>query len=194
MILGARPCSTISAVTLAPATPGVPTLGASPPSMSTSANSTVAPASPATFSMVRTSLGATRYCLPPVLMTAYIVDFLRFPAANSNWVTHTEIARARSWLGSARTIMEGTRKVNFADAPCAAFAPGGRKRAWVDRRAAFNDGAAKSGRPRDNEPPPGTARVSMARSEGQEVNVRQRVAPAGAFAHWHRRRRHALAS
>jgi len=26
----------------------------------------------------------------------------------------------------------------------------------VDRRAAFHDGAAKSRRPRDNEPPPGT--------------------------------------
>src|SRR6516165_6156527 len=64
--LGARPCLTTSASTLAPATAGVPIRGSpSPASISTSANSIVAPASPATFSMVSTSSAATRYCLPP---------------------------------------------------------------------------------------------------------------------------------
>ena len=35
-----------------------------------------APASPASFSTCRVSPGATRYCLPPVSMTAYIFVFL----------------------------------------------------------------------------------------------------------------------
>jgi hypothetical protein len=90
--------------------------------------------------------------------------------------THGNRAREGSWLGSARTIVEGTGKVNFADGA-------GRARLRVDRGAAFNDGAAKSRRPRDNEPPPGTG-LGPGPTGGQEVNVRQRVAPAGAFAHW----------
>src|SRR5262245_39744163 len=76
MTLGARPWSTTSATTLAPAIVGLPTLASVvPASIKTSVNSTLEPASPATFSMVSTSSAATRYCLPPVFMTAYIVDF-----------------------------------------------------------------------------------------------------------------------
>ena len=45
---------------------------ASPPTMSTSPKATASPAAPASFSTSITSAAATRYCLPPVLMTAYI--------------------------------------------------------------------------------------------------------------------------
>ena len=50
----------------------VPSCGASPPTISTWSSSTVLPASPSIFSTLITSLGATRYCLPPVLITAYM--------------------------------------------------------------------------------------------------------------------------
>ena len=73
MTLRARPCSTTSAVTMAPSTKGAPIAAPAPsPTMSTSLNSTMSPASPASFSTVNRSLAATRYCLPPVLMTANI--------------------------------------------------------------------------------------------------------------------------
>src|SRR5690606_18937741 len=81
MTLGPRVCSTSSATTFAPETSGAPTLGSpEPPTISTSVNSTLAPASPATFSMVMTSSWATRYCLPPVLMTAYMIFCASFRA------------------------------------------------------------------------------------------------------------------
>src|ERR1700754_3800514 len=41
--------------------------------MSTSPNATAAPGSPSSFSTTSRSPGWTRYCLPPVLITAYIV-------------------------------------------------------------------------------------------------------------------------
>src|SRR5712675_2364477 len=70
--LGPRPCSTTSAATEAPVTVGVPIVTVSPPTISTSANLIVRPASPSTFSTFNKSLAVTRYCLPPVLMTANI--------------------------------------------------------------------------------------------------------------------------
>src|ERR1051326_2108855 len=55
----------------APAASGVPIPPApSPPVRRTSVNSTGAPTSPASRSMRTTSPGATRYCFPPVRMTA----------------------------------------------------------------------------------------------------------------------------
>src|SRR5215467_12014623 len=76
--LGPRPCSSTSPATVAPATVGVPSVGVSPPTTSTSPNSTTSPGLPATFSTLSTSSAATRYCLPPVLMTANIVFVLVF--------------------------------------------------------------------------------------------------------------------
>src|SRR6266404_9448971 len=75
---GPRPCSSTSPATSAPATVGVPSRGVSPPTTSTSPNSTTSPGLPAIFSTCRTSSVATRYCLPPVLMTANIVFILVF--------------------------------------------------------------------------------------------------------------------
>lgn len=51
----------------APATNGAPILASAPtPTTRTSLNSMTEPASASSFSMVSTSLAATRYCLPPV--------------------------------------------------------------------------------------------------------------------------------
>src|SRR6202035_4574576 len=78
MTFGPRPCSRISPATLAPATAGVPSTGVSPPTTSTSPNSTTSPGWPASLATCSTSSRATRYCLPPVLMTANLVFILVF--------------------------------------------------------------------------------------------------------------------
>src|SRR6188768_2893395 len=64
---GPRACLTIEATTLAPATVGLPTLS---PTISTSVNSTCAPASPSIRSISWVSSAATVYCFPPVRITA----------------------------------------------------------------------------------------------------------------------------
>src|SRR5262245_58917755 len=67
----------ISAETEAPLTTGWPTFGVSPPTRSTSSNVTLSPALPLSFSTRTFCPSETLYCLPPVLMTAYIlVPFL----------------------------------------------------------------------------------------------------------------------
>src|SRR5580765_4454279 len=72
-ILSRRPCATTLAATAAPLTVGAPTLTPSPePSRSTWSKLTAAPTSASSFSTRRVSPCATRYCLPPVMMTAYI--------------------------------------------------------------------------------------------------------------------------
>src|SRR5262249_54492542 len=76
--LGPRPCSTTSAATEAPSTVGVPRVAVSPPTTSTSPNWTISPGSPLIFSTCSRSSAATRYCFPPVLMTANIVFVLVF--------------------------------------------------------------------------------------------------------------------
>src|SRR3569832_875931 len=64
--------------TLAPATRGAPTVTSSPlPTISTWSKVTTSPGSPTSFSTFTTSLAATLYCLPPVLITA---KFIHLPA------------------------------------------------------------------------------------------------------------------
>ena len=73
MILSARDCFTTSANTAALSTKGEPMLADLPlPIISTSDNSTMVPGSPASFSTTMVSSLATRYCFPPVRMTANI--------------------------------------------------------------------------------------------------------------------------
>src|SRR5712692_4199580 len=75
MILSARRCSTSVALTEAPDTSGVPADTVAPsPSISTSPSSIVAPGSPASFSTAMTSSLATLYCLPPVRITANMME------------------------------------------------------------------------------------------------------------------------
>src|SRR5262249_23304539 len=70
---GERSCATIFASTFAPPTSGVPTFTPSPsPTRSTSLKVTASPTLPASFSTRSRSPCATRYCFPPVLMTAYM--------------------------------------------------------------------------------------------------------------------------
>src|SRR4029077_4637740 len=74
---GPRLCCSTSAATEAPATVGAPSPGWSPPTSKTSPSCTIVPTSPAILPISSTSSGTTRYCRPPVLMTANIVLFLR---------------------------------------------------------------------------------------------------------------------
>src|SRR3990172_1129989 len=61
------------ALTAAPETRGAPTLSASPsPSASTWSSTSSVPTSAGSFSTLIFSPALTRYCLPPVLMTAYM--------------------------------------------------------------------------------------------------------------------------
>src|SRR5262249_6197953 len=59
MTFGPRPCSSTSPATLAPATVGLPSVGVSPPTTSTSPNSTTSPGLPATFAICSLSSRAT---------------------------------------------------------------------------------------------------------------------------------------
>ena len=64
---------TTVAFTVAPLTNGAPTLTPSPsPSMRTRSKDTVAPISAASNSTLTCSPDLTRYCLPPVWITAYM--------------------------------------------------------------------------------------------------------------------------
>src|SRR6478752_6892592 len=68
-----RPWATTVALTLAPDTKGAPTFTPSPsPSMRTLSNDTAAPTSAASISTFTCSPDFTRYCLPPVWITAYM--------------------------------------------------------------------------------------------------------------------------
>src|SRR6516165_3514332 len=80
---GPRPCSTTSAATLAPGT-GLPTTGVSPPTINTSVSETIVPGSPSSRATFSLSSGATRYCLPPVLMTANIFCLAFEPGARTS--------------------------------------------------------------------------------------------------------------
>ena len=76
MILGALPCSSTSAVTWAPSTRGEPIFGSPPssPTMSTWSKAMVSPTSPSRRSTLTTWPEATRYCFPPVRITAYMSE------------------------------------------------------------------------------------------------------------------------
>src|SRR3990167_10072772 len=71
--LSPRPCATIVAFTEAPISKGLPTDSLSPSAtISTLSSSMALPTSPGMISTFKVSPDVTRYCLPPVLMTAYI--------------------------------------------------------------------------------------------------------------------------
>src|SRR5256885_1893133 len=74
LTLADLPWRTTVATTLPPFRRGLPRVTLAPsPTSSTSPNSTVAPGSASSFSTRRTPSLETRYCFPPVAMTAYIV-------------------------------------------------------------------------------------------------------------------------
>src|SRR5690606_34020223 len=94
---------------VAPAMVGAPRVTPlSPPSISTSPNFTFEPASPSSFSTTMTSPGWTRYCLPPVLITAYMLK----PQRNAKRIAPVGDPRGRR----AATYTDGGCGVN-ADGP-----------------------------------------------------------------------------
>src|SRR5713101_1672963 len=72
------PCETTSACTFAPSRSGAPSFTSAPSPTSNTSRSNFAPTSCASFSTLRRSPSLTRYCLPPVLTTAYIFDSVLF--------------------------------------------------------------------------------------------------------------------
>src|SRR5712664_1831765 len=66
------PCETTSASTRAPETVGAPSFTSGPSPTSSTSSSSLAPTSWVSFSTLRRSPCFTRYCFPPVLITAYI--------------------------------------------------------------------------------------------------------------------------
>src|SRR5712691_8160253 len=73
MIFLPRFWAIIWASTRTPATAGVPTVTSAPcPTRCTLVNVTVSPTAPVSFSTSIVSPGLTRYCRPPVVITAYI--------------------------------------------------------------------------------------------------------------------------
>src|SRR4051812_11455647 len=75
MIFLDRPCSTISASTVTPATVGRPTSTLPASSANRSGPKlTLVPAVPVSFSTRRVSPSLTRYCFPPDTMTAYMCE------------------------------------------------------------------------------------------------------------------------
>src|SRR5664279_321467 len=123
MTFGPRLCCSTSAATVAPATVGAPSTGESPPTKRTSPSCTIVPTSPAILPISSTSSGTTRYCRPPVLMTANIVVFLRvrsrprqFPKRvcpgrlflQSLWV---QFPRDPGAIPLSRTKTSGARKI-----------------------------------------------------------------------------------
>src|ERR1700737_1283354 len=71
------PCETTSACTCAPLTSGAPTFTPAPSPTRSTSSATLAPTGCSSFSTLRRSPSFTRYCLPPVLITAYIRALLR---------------------------------------------------------------------------------------------------------------------
>src|SRR5512143_720952 len=72
-----RPWATISPSTEAPATVGLPTLASPSPPTSSASKDSFLPTSPSRSSTRSLSPWETRYCLPPVWITAYIETLLR---------------------------------------------------------------------------------------------------------------------
>src|SRR5271170_5592743 len=103
-------------ITLAPA--GWVTEPASPETAKTSLNSTVSFSPVAAFSIFRTSPGATRYCFPPVRMTAYITFLQRSLSSGTlfnldDWHMDGRIPSDQSCRlesgGSLQTVSHGGR-------------------------------------------------------------------------------------
>src|SRR5205823_3996309 len=112
MILSARRCSTSVALTEAPESSGVPADTVAPsPTISTSPSSIVAPGSPASLSTAITSSLATLYCLPPVRITANMIE------TDIGW----RAGRGNSGPGAKndRTAARAPGGAHYSKAPCA---------------------------------------------------------------------------
>ena len=86
---------------------GAPSVTSSPPTTRTSPNWTISPGSPLTFSTLITSSAATRYCLPPVRMTANIVLVLVFDSGAR--IVPDRLLSVGCWVsyGAQRAVTKG---------------------------------------------------------------------------------------
>src|SRR5512136_575229 len=89
-----RPWATISPSTDAPATVGLPTLASPSPPTSRASNESFLPTSPSRSSTRSLSPLETRYCLPPVWITAYIEPLLRAKPSECSRVSPPARTRA----------------------------------------------------------------------------------------------------
>src|SRR6266851_6989179 len=99
----------IFALTEAPVTTGVPTLSAAPsPTTRTSSSTSSLPTAAGSFSTLNFSPPETRYCLPPVLTTAYML------LPDLPW-KKDEIIHTFSGYGQRNYVMlTSRRQVDFA--------------------------------------------------------------------------------
>src|SRR5689334_13247133 len=98
MIFWPRPCSTTSARTIAPSTPGEPTrveLSPLPATSRTRPRSGVSPGSPVSRSTAIVSPVLTRYCFPPVSTMAYMVGVSKLPTTLGSHGADKKTPRAR---------------------------------------------------------------------------------------------------
>src|SRR6266568_1500829 len=117
------PWETTSPSTAAPATTGRPTLASPSPPTSSTSNVSFPPTSASTFSTLRRSPSVTRYCLPPVLITAYIGCSLDFLGSFAYLATNR--ADARPSKPSGRAVLYDRRAGAVKDSR-ALIAGGGR--------------------------------------------------------------------
>src|SRR5262249_4745611 len=100
--------------TAAPATVGVPSTAWSPPTTRTSPNCTTVPGSASSRSTRSTSSAATRYCLPPVLMTANISFVLCVHARYSGPEDPDRLLAIVTYLPLQQRCVETTPRHNKA--------------------------------------------------------------------------------
>src|SRR5580704_16333044 len=92
---------------------GAPSVTLSPPTTSTSPNSTISPSSPFNLATLSTSSAATRYCLPPVLKTANIFFVLVFDPV-LGFLRPDRLLAVVSADGYRRGCLEGTNALEPA--------------------------------------------------------------------------------
>src|SRR4051812_29860688 len=106
------PWETTSACTLAPLTSGAPSFTSAPSPTSKTSRSSFAPTSCVSFSTLRRSPSLTRYCLPPVLTTAYI-GAPGFPALERARQAGKSRRRARKGTGDLAGPAHGVKLSRF---------------------------------------------------------------------------------
>src|SRR6266436_5563279 len=122
------PWETTSASTRAPDTVGAPSFTSAPSPTRRTSRSSFDPTSCASFSTLRRSPSLTRYCLPPVLTTAYIGESPGFPAWNRpGWQGNPAAGRGRvlcaggTLRADAAGVLDVVVRVAVPDPSCAAL-------------------------------------------------------------------------
>src|SRR3989304_2166632 len=117
MTLRPLPCSTTSATTSASATVGLPTVTLSPSeTRRTSRSSTRLPGAASSVATSSTLPACTRYCLPPLRITASITDLPKGQTNLSVCGPRCQFGRAQYTVQSAeRRVQSAERRVQSAE-------------------------------------------------------------------------------